>query len=215
MQTLQLSSLLAFELFAFEFLAFVVLTSSLRLEKNELIDKKIDVILEYSQTRRMILILNVDEWYSKKILDVSTIFEIEFWRIDIWFIFEVEETKFLLMWNEYDFAMFSKEINDFNIETRWILNANKKIFKLEMILTFWLDIEFIEWTEEWHWFVRRIDVIFEYSQAIQMMLISNAERKRSRRFLMFLMQWSLMQNSEDLILSLTSRQKTNADLLDK
>ena len=119
-QSLQLSTWLAFE-----FLAFVVLTSSLRLEKDESIDKKIDVILDYSQAREMILILNVDEWYSKKILDVSTIFEIEFWRTDIRFIFEAEETRFLLMWNRYDFEEFSNTMNNVNIENEERSFVNK------------------------------------------------------------------------------------------
>ena len=41
--------------------------------------------------------------------------------------------------NKYNFAMFFKKINDFDIETMWIL----KVFKFEMILIFWLNIEFI------------------------------------------------------------------------
>ena len=77
------------------------------------------------------------------------------------------------------------------------------------------DIDFTAETENQNRFARQTDVILEYSQTTRMMLISNVETKRSRRFLMFRVQWSLMQNSEDLMLSSTSIQKTDADLLSK
>ena len=50
-----------------------------------MIDREIDVILEYSQAREVTLILNADEWYPKKIFDGSgtKTFEIEFWITDI------------------------------------------------------------------------------------------------------------------------------------
>ena len=58
-------------------------------------------------------------------------------------------------------------------------------------------------------------MILKCFQTIQMMLISIAEKKRLKRCLMFLMQWSLMQDFENVILNSTSRQKTNVDLLNK
>ena len=50
--------------------------------------------------------------------------------------------------DRYVLKMFSKEIDDFDIEITWIL----KISKLEMISTFWRDTEFIEWMREKHEF---------------------------------------------------------------
>ena len=47
--------------------SFVVLTSSLRLEKDELIDKKIDAVLEYSQARKMIVILNEESIFDRSL----------------------------------------------------------------------------------------------------------------------------------------------------
>ena len=48
--------------------------------------------------------------------------------------------------NRYVLKMFSKKIDDLDIETTWIL----RISKLEMISIFWRNIEFIEWMKKKH-----------------------------------------------------------------
>ena len=84
--------------------------------------------------RRMIAILDVDEDSS----DLWNRYWDYRWDQRVWSI----DKK-----NKYVLTMFSKKIDDFDIETTWIL----RIFKFEMLLTFWLNIEFIIEVEEWHW----------------------------------------------------------------
>ena len=110
--------------------------------------------------------LNAECWERVSLEDSWRFWCNDLWckilKVWYWVHHRSRREKILNSINENDFAMFSKEIDDFNIETRWILNASKRISKFEMILTFWLNIEFIEWTEEWHWFVRKTHRILSW-----------------------------------------------------
>ena len=96
--------------------------------------RQIDKISKNFRVKRMNAILDIDECSN----DLWNRYWNYRWNQRIWSI----DKK-----NRYVLTMFSKEINDLDIETTWIL----RIFKQEMILTFWLNIEFIIEVKKWHW----------------------------------------------------------------
>ena len=96
--------------------------------------RQINKISKDSRMKRMIAILNVDE----NLNNLSDRYWDHRWDQKVWSIDKKDK---------YVLKMFSKKINDFDIETTWIL----KVSKLEMILTFWLNIESIIEVKKWHW----------------------------------------------------------------
>ena len=94
-----------------------------------------------------------------------------------------------------------------------ILSAGEGFRRSDMSFSDGGDIGFTAETGDQGRFARQTGVILEYSQTTRIVLISNAEAERPRRFLMFRVQWPLMQGPEGLMLSPTPIQETDAGLL--